>query len=114
VAIGIAEKRSILQLTLEPGTSVAEMARAHRVNANQVFKWCRALDWSELNEPCSALLPTAVTNVDEPVSEWFPEAHLVTVAGGSLQIGLLNRAVISIQSGADSALVRQILESLRQ
>lgn len=27
-----------MQLTMEPGASVAELARAHGLNANQVFK----------------------------------------------------------------------------
>ena len=40
----VSEKRQIVQLTLEPGASVAEVARAHRVNANQVFKWRREFE----------------------------------------------------------------------
>jgi len=40
-----------VQLTLEPGASVSEVARAHGVNANQVFKWRRALERGELIEP---------------------------------------------------------------
>ena len=35
----VAEKRRIVELTLVPGASVALVARAHGVNANQVFKW---------------------------------------------------------------------------
>jgi transposase len=35
----VSEKRQIVQLILEPGASVAEVARAHRVNANQIFAW---------------------------------------------------------------------------
>ena len=35
----VSEKRRIVELTLEPGASVAEVARAHGMNANQVFKW---------------------------------------------------------------------------
>ena len=34
----VAEKRRIVDLTLEPGASVALVARANGVNANQVFK----------------------------------------------------------------------------
>jgi transposase len=34
-----AERRRIVEETLEPGASVARVARAHGVNANQVFKW---------------------------------------------------------------------------
>ena len=34
-------KRQIVQETLAPGASVARVARAHGVNANQVFTWRR-------------------------------------------------------------------------
>ena len=37
----VAEKRRIVEETLESGASVAEVARAHGVNANQVFAWRR-------------------------------------------------------------------------
>jgi len=35
------EKRRIVEKTLEPGASVARVARAHGLNANQVFAWRR-------------------------------------------------------------------------
>lgn len=110
----IAEKRQIVQLTLEAGASVAEVARAHGVNANQVFKWRRAFERGELIQPCSALLPVTITSTSEPQHELSTEEHPVTAAAGSIHIEFPGRAVISIESGADSALVRQILESLRQ
>jgi transposase len=37
----VEEKRRIVEQTLEPGASVARVARAHGVNANQVFGWRR-------------------------------------------------------------------------
>ncbi len=37
----IAEKRRIVEETLVQGTSVARVARAHGINANQVFGWRR-------------------------------------------------------------------------
>ena len=46
----VAEKRQIVNLTLEPGASVALVARAHGLNANQVFKWRRAFERGELVE----------------------------------------------------------------
>ena len=54
----VSEKRRIAEQTFEPGASVALVARAHGVNANQVFKW-RALKRGELNESAgtAALLP---------------------------------------------------------
>jgi len=44
----ISEKLQIVQLTQRPGASVAQVAQAHGVNANQVFKWRRAFDRGEL------------------------------------------------------------------
>lgn len=44
----VTEKRQIVGLTFEPGASVALVARAHGVNANQVFKWRRAFERGEL------------------------------------------------------------------
>ena len=35
----VEEKCQIVRETLVPGRSVAEVARAHEVNANQVFDW---------------------------------------------------------------------------
>ena len=43
---------------------MAEVARAHGMNANQVFKWRRAFERGELREPCangSAPLSTLIT-----------------------------------------------------
>jgi transposase len=36
-----AEKRLIVEQALEPGASVARVARAHGLNANVVFNWRR-------------------------------------------------------------------------
>jgi transposase len=40
--------RQIEDLTLEPRASVALVARAHGLNANQAFKWSRAFERGEL------------------------------------------------------------------
>jgi transposase len=37
----VEEKRRIVEEALEPGASVARVARAHGVNANQLFGWRR-------------------------------------------------------------------------
>lgn len=37
----VEEKRRVVEETLQPGASVARVARAHGVNANQVFAWRR-------------------------------------------------------------------------
>ena len=111
----VSEKRQIVQLTMELGASVAEVARAHGLNANQVFKWRRAFERGELTEPYAALLPVKVSSLGEPeieTSEQLPEKQ--AMSSGSIHIELPGRAVISIESGADHVLIRAILESLRK
>ena len=44
----VEEKLRIVQLTLEPGASVAGIALANGVNANQVFRWKRQYERGEL------------------------------------------------------------------
>jgi transposase len=109
----VLEKRQIVQLTMEPGARVAEVARAHGLNANQVFTWRRAYERGELIQPSTALLPVSVSSPNESerqAREQAPQAQ--AVPGGAIHIELRGRATISVESGADSSLVRYILESL--
>ena len=114
----VSEKRRIAELTFEPGASGALVARAHGVNANQVFKWRRALKRGELNEAAAgstALLPVILSApsvaADAPGQV---DAKEPPAAGGSIHIELPGRAMISVESGADPILLRSILESLRK
>jgi len=107
----ISEKLKIVKASLQPGVSVAEVARAHGVNANQVFTWRRAFERGELTEPCAALIPVTVSNREDERRE--SEAGTAS-SGGAIYIELPGRALISVESGADPSLLRSILESLRQ
>jgi transposase len=114
----ISEKRRIAELTFEPGASVALVARAHGVNANQVFKWRRALKRGELAEPEAAptgLLPVMLSapsvTADAPGQV---DAKEQPAPGGSIHIEFPGRAMISVERGADPSLLRSILESLRK
>ena len=58
------EKRQIVEQTLAAGGSVAPVARAHGVNANQVFQWRRQYRRGLLdagNSEAVSLLPVRVT-----------------------------------------------------
>jgi transposase len=114
----VSEKRRIAELTFEPGASVALVARAHGVNANQVFKWRRALKRGELNEPTASstsLLPVVVSAPSEAVSATGEaDAQERWASGGSIRIEFPGIAMISVESGADPKLLRSILESLRK
>jgi transposase len=114
----VSEKRRIAELTFEPGASVALVARAHGVNANQVFKWRRALTRGELSEPAAAstsLLPVVVAAPSEVASATGEvDAKEQSTPSGSIHIEFPGRAMISVEHGADPSLLRSILESLRK
>jgi len=109
-----AEKRRIVELTLQPGASVALVARANGVNANQVFAWRRALERGELRGPsvaaASGLLPVTVSAGQKMTQ--FSGAY--ERAAGLIHVELPGRALLSIDSGADPTLLRVILESLHK
>ena len=105
------EKLAIVQLTLRPGASVSQVARAQGMNANQLFKWRRAYERGELNESCTALIPVTVSSGDD---ESRGREATATSAGGAIHIEIPGRALISVERGADMVLLRSILESLRQ
>lgn len=112
----MAEKRRIVELTLAPGASVARVARAHGVNANQVFVWRRAFERGELVESAAlatALLPVTVSVPDKVAVEESGQPE-PPATSGSIHIEFPGRALIRVESGADPALLRSILESLRK
>jgi transposase len=62
----VEQKREIVEETLAPGASVARVARAHEVNANQVFAWRRLYRKGRLGNARQRpirLLPVTVTDV---------------------------------------------------
>ena len=112
----LSEKRRMVELTFQPGASVAQVARANGVNANQLFGWRRAFERGGLAEPVSgatALLPVMVSaGCESPIQKAAPQQQPATL--GSIHIEFPGRAMISVESGADPALLRSILESLRK
>jgi transposase len=115
----IAEKRRIVELALEPGASVARVAQAAGVNANQVFKWRREYRngrLAEAAESTTSLLPVAVsaTSFEAGVELSAPVYPEPTASSGVIHIEFPGRATISVEHGADGALLQTILESLRK
>jgi transposase len=109
----IAEKRRIVEETLVEGASVARVARAHGINANQVFGWRRLYVAGRLGEGKAAmkLLPVRVSEslpVPLPV---HGSADLEKAQPGTIHIEL-RQAQVRIEGSADPALVRVLLECL--
>lgn len=83
-------KREIVAATLEPGASVAAVARRYGVNANQVFSWRKRLlaAASEAapphpDEPAEpGLIPVVLTAEVPDASEPFDERIEIELAGG--------------------------------
>jgi len=111
----IAEKRRIVEETLSPGASVARVARAHGVNANQVFGWRRLYLAGRLGEPKPGmkLLPVRVSEsksapvIVEPGVTDFSQPQ-----PGTIHIEL-RQAQMRIEGNVDPSLVRVLLECLR-
>ena len=113
----VEEKLRIVKQTLEPGASVAGIALANGVNANQVFRWKRQYERGELqvrrSKPGAALVP--VTIAAEPEVRKLPEISIPAPAppsAGSVTIEFPGRALLSIEGTADPAVIRAVLESL--
>ena len=101
------ERRRIVEETLEAGASVAVIARAHQVNANQVFHWRKLYHAGRLEtKPATPqLIPVRVTGT---VNEG-PES--VSPASGTIHVEL-GRARIRVEGQADPTVLRMILEQL--
>lgn len=110
----VSEKRRIVELTLQPGMSVARVAQAEGVNSHQVFQWRRAYRQGLLSDMdgTASLLPVVIAGEHRSVEERYSEP-LPSSSSGSIHIELPGRAVVSVEHGADTRLVRAVLESLR-
>ncbi len=115
----LAEKRRIVELTLQPGMSVARVAQAEGANSHQVFQWRRAYRDGGLvqaGERSTSLLPVVLSAVASTslVDRQHEADHALAAPSGAIRIELPGRATISVASGADPAALRAVLESLRQ
>ena len=122
----ISERRRIVELAMEEGRSVAQVARQEGINTNQLFRWRREYLAGLLQEESSAtchLLPVHV-DTDDSVDEDPAELDEVTapvykdpdhVSRGSIHINIENgRTAITAESGIDPKLLRVALEALRR
>jgi transposase len=118
----VAEKRRIVEETLEPDASVARVARAHGVNANQVFAWRRQYRQGLLGEEHAEtvkLLPVHVTGA--PVRKTNRQVRRQTAqatcggarstSSGTIQVEL-PKGHLCITGRADAEALRAVLEQL--
>jgi len=98
------ERRRIVEETLQPGASVAIVARQHGVNANQVFSWRKLYREGrlDLKPPAAELLPVRIAEV---VGGELPPARLCP----GVIVVELGRARIRIEGSVDSDNLRLVL-----
>jgi transposase len=111
----IAEKRRIVEETLVEGASVARVARAQGVNANQVFGWRRLYLAGRLGNPKPGmkLLPVRVSeSVPAPLAMERSSIDFAKIPPSRIHIEL-RQAKVRIEGSADPGLVRVLLECLR-
>ena len=123
----VQERRKIVEETLALGASVARVARAHGVNANQVFHWRTLYRRGRLGGAATdtALVAVAVCETadgEAPLTHVEKPAVIEPVAAldaerrealsGTIHIQL-RKARLRIEGSADPAALRAVLEALR-
>jgi transposase len=101
------EKRQIVEESLEPGVSIAEVARRHDLNANQLFAWRRQMGIrSSASDVLTSILP--VTIESEPST---PEnGGFVTTS--QMEIVLAEGDRIIVWSDVEVAALSRVLKAL--
>jgi transposase len=107
------ERRRIVEETLKPGASVSQVARAHDVNANQLFHWRKLYREGRLeDDPSScALLPVRVGESSIETLRPSTRRRSKTTRSGVIDIDL-GHARVRIEGAADPECVRAALEGL--
>jgi transposase len=108
------ERRQVVEETMKPGApSVAVIARAHGVNANQVFNWRKLYLAGRLNDKvqATALVPVRISEnlLSEPVGGEQP--IIASVVSGTIHIEL-GRTRIRVEGSVDPGNLRMVLEQL--
>src|SRR5579859_7143204 len=108
------EKQRIVGEALAEGASVARVARAHGVNANLVFNWCRLHRAGRLGRRSEAkLLPVRVAGESStpPAASWSEPGGLLASSAGTIHIQL-QKAQVRVEGVVEEGLVRVVLECL--
>jgi transposase len=108
------ERRQVVEETMRPGApSVAVIARAHGVNANQVFNWRKLYHAGLLNDKVhqTELLPVRISEDSRPEYPGVERHTIAPVVSGAIHIAL-GRARIRVEGSVDPENLRMVLEQL--
>jgi transposase len=108
------ERRQVVEETMGPGApSVAVIARAHGVNANQVFNWRKLYHAGRLSEtdPATELLPVRIGESSPSEDPAVQGQTIANAASGVIHIEF-GRVRIRVEGSVDPENLRTILEHL--
>ena len=108
------ERRRIVEATIGTGVSVARVARAHGVNANQVYAWRRLYEKGLLGASAvnhAALVPVRLTDAvpAAPISVHSTGAR--RAPSGAIQIDFA-KARVHIEGSPEPGTLRVVLDCL--
>jgi transposase len=108
------EKCRIVEQTLRPGASVARVALAHGVNANQVFSWRRQYRQGLLGRRNAGpvnLLPVRVSEAQGGKTYRLGSPALTAAVAGTIQVEF-PKGHVCISGSVDGEALRIVLEHL--
>ncbi len=101
------ERRLIAEESLEPGVSVAVLARSHGVNANQVFQWRKLLREGRLDVKSASSAPLIPVRIAEMVGD----DRSARSYSGAIHVEI-GRVRVRVEGSVDPESLRIILERL--
>jgi transposase len=119
-----AERRRIVEETLGPGVSVAEVARRHGLNANQIFTWRRLYRTGKLGRgqavegfipvevigECSPSLPAPPNQVSSARSK---AGAAQAACSWPVEVEVQNGVKVRLSAGVDAEFMRRVLHLAR-
>ena len=106
-------KRKLLELSDQPGASVAAIALEHGINANLLFKW-RSQDGARSGKPAPVnypvLLPVTVDGLVAPLGR---TAVARAAAAGVIEVEI-GQARVRLRGAIDETSLRCLVRALRE
>lgn len=102
-------KRAFVDQSVQPGVSVARLARENGINANQVFSWRKqyaATQFPSTQNGAPALVPVTVIKQPSPPLENNDDRQ-----AGTLEL-MVGRAKLRVEGNVDPDLLAQVLDRL--
>ena len=107
-------KRSVVEQSYLPGTSVARLARNHDINANQIFAWRKLFRDAELPATVGsdvALIPVTLSDTIVTVPSAAPSKPADDVSLGTIELAV-GKARLTIRGTPDATVLEAVLTRL--